>query len=83
MSFSGYVLNMEQDNYYYMSLSRLHPQRIHASKKLSESRADPPQQTNPCSSGAEVEHVATEAEAEADSEVGQIYTINYFVKKHF
>ncbi|XP_028260407.1 KICSTOR complex protein SZT2 isoform X10 [Parambassis ranga] len=70
MSFSGYVLNGEQDNFYYMSLSRLHPQRIHASKKLSESTADPPQQTNPCSPGAEVEHVATESEAEAraDSE---------------
>lgn len=28
MSFSGYILNGEQDNFFYMSLSRNHPQRI-------------------------------------------------------
>ncbi|XP_013978621.2 KICSTOR complex protein SZT2 isoform X3 [Salmo salar] len=37
MSFSGYLLKGEQDNFHYMSLSRLHPQRIQASKRLSES----------------------------------------------
>ncbi|XP_070687668.1 KICSTOR complex protein SZT2 [Pempheris klunzingeri] len=74
MAFSGYVLNGEQDSFYYMSLSRLHPQRIHASKRLSESTADPPQHTSPCSAGAQVEEVMLEVEAEgqaaeADSEV--------------
>lgn len=74
MSFSGYVLNGEQDNFYYMSLSRLHPQRIHATKRLSESTADPPQQTAACSVAAQVEEVMLESEAEAqaveaDSEV--------------
>ncbi|XP_060887465.1 KICSTOR complex protein SZT2 [Labrus mixtus] len=74
MSFTGYVLNGEQDSFYYMSLSRLHPQRINATKKLSERTADPLQQhTNPCSAGAEVEGVLLESEAEneaaeADSE---------------
>ncbi|KAL1022662.1 hypothetical protein UPYG_G00030640 [Umbra pygmaea] len=41
MSFSGYHLRGEQDNFHYMSLSRLHPQRIQAAKKLSESAAHP------------------------------------------
>ncbi|KAM9530243.1 KICSTOR complex protein SZT2-like isoform 5-T5 [Salvelinus alpinus] len=41
MSFSGYLLNGEQDNFYYMSLSRLHPQRIQAAKRLSESTVNP------------------------------------------
>ncbi|XP_070816666.1 KICSTOR complex protein SZT2 isoform X2 [Chaetodon trifascialis] len=73
MSFSGYVLNGEQDSFYYMSLSRLHPQRIHATKRLSESTADPRQHTTPCSAGAQVEEVLLESEAgaeatEADSE---------------
>ncbi|XP_041790475.1 KICSTOR complex protein SZT2 isoform X2 [Chelmon rostratus] len=73
ISFSGYVLNGEQDSFYYMSLSRLHPQRIHATKRLSESTADPPQHTNPCSAAAQVEEVVLESEAgaqaaEADSE---------------
>ncbi|KAE8293858.1 KICSTOR complex protein SZT2 [Larimichthys crocea] len=67
MSFSGYVLNGEQDNFYYMSLSRLHPQRIHATKRLSESTADPPQQTVACSVAAQVEEVMLESEAEAQA----------------
>ncbi|TMS20033.1 KICSTOR complex protein SZT2 [Larimichthys crocea] len=67
MSFSGYVLNGEQDNFYYMSLSRLHPQRIHATKRLSESTADPPQQTAACSVAAQVEEVMLESEAEAQA----------------
>ncbi|XP_010780650.1 protein SZT2, partial [Notothenia coriiceps] len=62
ISFSGYVLNGEQDSFYYMSLSRLHPQRIHATKRLSESTAGPPQ---PCSEGPQVEEVILETEAEA------------------
>nr|XP_046248822.1 KICSTOR complex protein SZT2 isoform X2 [Scatophagus argus] len=65
MSFSGYVLNGEQDGFYYMSLSRLHPQRIHANKRLSESTTAPSQHENPCSAGAQVEEVMLESEAEA------------------
>ncbi|XP_072246292.1 KICSTOR complex protein SZT2 isoform X3 [Leuresthes tenuis] len=67
MSFSGYVLNGEQDSFYYMSLSRLHQQRIQAAKRLSESTADPPQ--HPCDTGAlEAVMLESEAEAQADSE---------------
>lgn len=74
MSFSGYVLNGEQDNFFYMSLSRLHPQRIHAARRLSESAAASPQDVKACSAEAQVEEVMQETEAEApataaDSEV--------------
>ncbi|XP_067370627.1 KICSTOR complex protein SZT2 isoform X3 [Channa argus] len=73
ISFSGYVLNGEQDRFYYLSLSRLHPQRIHATKSLPERPADPPQQIVTCVTGAQVEDVMLESEtesqaAEADSE---------------
>lgn len=74
MSFSGYVLNGEQDNFYYMSLSRLHPQRICTTRRLSEVITSPPQHTNPCSSGTQEEELILESEAkvqstEADSKV--------------
>ncbi|XP_034386743.1 KICSTOR complex protein SZT2 isoform X2 [Cyclopterus lumpus] len=71
MSFSGYVLNGEQGSFYYVSLSRLHPHRIHAAKRLSESSAaPPPQQSPPCSAAAPLEDMVleSEAEAQADSE---------------
>ncbi|XP_047442743.1 KICSTOR complex protein SZT2 isoform X6 [Mugil cephalus] len=70
MSFCGYVLNGEQNSFYYLSLSRLHPRRISAAKRLSESRAEPVQHTNPCSSAAEAEATVLESETEArpDSE---------------
>ncbi|XP_034149809.1 KICSTOR complex protein SZT2 isoform X1 [Esox lucius] len=56
MSFPGYLLNGEWDNFYYMSLSRLHPQRIQAAKRLSESTVNPgdtgySQLTNHCPDG--------------------------------
>lgn len=70
MSFSGYVLNGEQDNFFYMSLSRLHPQRIHAARRLSESAAAPPQDVKACSAGAPVEEVIQETEAEALARAG-------------
>lgn len=57
ISFSGYVLNGEHDNFYYMSLSRLHPQRIQATKRLSESTANPSQQTSPNTVGGQAEDV--------------------------
>lgn len=74
ISFSGYVLNGEQDNYFYMSLSRLHPQRIHVAGRLSESTPAPPQHAAPRSAGAHTEEAMLESEAEAqaaeaDSEV--------------
>ncbi|KAK5869415.1 hypothetical protein PBY51_024133 [Eleginops maclovinus] len=65
ISFSGYVLNGKQDSFYYMSLSRLHPQRIHATKRLSESTAGPHQHPQPCSEAAQVEEVILETEVEA------------------
>ncbi|XP_074524267.1 KICSTOR complex protein SZT2 isoform X2 [Halichoeres trimaculatus] len=52
MSFSGYVLNGEQDRFYYMSLSRLHQQRMSADKTLCASAPTPPHQTLLCSAGA-------------------------------
>ncbi len=78
MSFSGYMLNGEQDNFYYMSLSRLHPQRINADKRLSESPAEPPQHTDPCSAAAQIEEVMLETEAgtqatEADNKVRYLF----------
>lgn len=68
------MLNGEQDGFYYMSLSRLHPQRIHATKRLSESTTDPPPHTDPCIAGPQVEELMVESKAdaraaEADSEV--------------
>lgn len=74
MSFSGYLLN-EQDCFYYLSQSRLHPQRIRANKSLSESAtANPSQHVEPCSSRAQATEVTAGSEgedlaAEADSEV--------------
>ncbi|XP_029987667.1 KICSTOR complex protein SZT2 isoform X2 [Sphaeramia orbicularis] len=73
MSFSGYVLNGEHNGFYYMSLSRLHPQRIHAAKKLSESTADPPApestgvlQAEEAILGSEVDTQAVEADSEGE-----------------
>ncbi|XP_059197167.1 KICSTOR complex protein SZT2 isoform X2 [Centropristis striata] len=68
MSFSGYVLNGEQGSFFYMSLSRLHPQRIHSTKRLSDGAADPTQHAAPCSAAAPVEDVMLEAEAEAQAD---------------
>lgn len=88
MAFSGYVLNGEQDGFYYMSLSRLHPQRIHATKRLSESTAaDPQQHIDPCSAAAQVEEAVMESEAEtqpteAEGEVRH-FTLQPCVVDHF
>ncbi|XP_030582788.1 KICSTOR complex protein SZT2 isoform X3 [Archocentrus centrarchus] len=71
MSFSGYVLNGEQAGFYYMSLSRLHPQRMCETKRLSESTASPPQHhtttttTTTPRAAAQVEAAPRESEAEA------------------
>lgn len=78
MSLSGYMLNREEDSFYYLSLSRLHPQRIHANKRLSESTSNPSQQTSPCTVGAQVEDSVLESEVEADSEVSHHPFLNLF-----
>ncbi|XP_056893432.1 KICSTOR complex protein SZT2 isoform X1 [Takifugu flavidus] len=72
ISLCGYVLNAEQDNFYFMSLSRHHPQRIQASRRLSKP-ATALQTADPCSSGGRVEEAMLEKEVEfqpleADSE---------------
>ncbi|CAB1417082.1 unnamed protein product, partial [Pleuronectes platessa] len=71
MSFSGYVLNGQQDNFYYMSLSRLHPQRIHATRRLSEKTANPLShcagaQMEDMMLGSEAEALAAEADSESE-----------------
>ncbi|KAM3619466.1 uncharacterized protein V6R79_008697 [Siganus canaliculatus] len=65
LSFSGYVLNEEQGGFYYMSLSRLHPRRIHATRGLSESTPHTPQHTNPSNTEEQEAEVMLEGEAEA------------------
>ncbi|XP_035987532.1 KICSTOR complex protein SZT2 isoform X4 [Fundulus heteroclitus] len=65
LSFSGYVLNGVQDSFYYMSLSRHHPQRIQATKRLSETTTSPPQDSRRCSSGAHMEAITLESESES------------------
>ncbi|XP_026179162.1 KICSTOR complex protein SZT2 isoform X4 [Mastacembelus armatus] len=67
MSFSGYVLNGEHNGFYYLSLSRLHLQRMQATKNLSESTVDPLQHTAHSTMGdmtlqSEVEAQAAESE---------------------
>lgn len=57
MSFSGYVLNGEQDNFFYMSLSRLNPQRIRTTTGTSGREAVP--------TGAPVQEATQEKETES------------------
>lgn len=73
ISLSGYVLNTAQDNFYFMSLSRHHPQRVQASRRMSKP-APGLQTAHPCGSGGRVEELMQEKEVEfqpqeADSEV--------------
>ena len=56
MSFPGYLINGEQDNFHYVSLSRLHPRRIQDARRLSERQPGggdslPPPPADPCSGG--------------------------------
>lgn len=74
ISLSGYVMNAAQDNFYFMSLSRHHPQRVQASRRMSKP-APSLQTAQPCGSGGRVEELMQEKEVEfqpqeADSEVG-------------
>lgn len=74
ISLSGYVLNAEQDGFYFLSLSRRHPQRIQASSRLLSKPAAALQAAEPCSSAGRPEEALLESEAadqalEADSEV--------------
>lgn len=78
ISLSGYVLNAEQDGFYFLSLSRHHPQRIQASRRLSKPAAALPA-VEPCSSVGRPEEAMLEREAayqplEADSEVRGVCT---------
>lgn len=73
------MLNTEQDNFYFMSLSRHHPQRIQTSRRLSKPAAAL-QTADPCSSGGRVEEMMLEKEVElqpleADSEVRLKYVL--------
>lgn len=73
ISLSGYVLNAAQDNFYFVSLSRHHPQRVQASRRMSKP-APSLQTAQPCGSGGGVEELMQEKEVEfqpqeADSEV--------------
>lgn len=79
ISLCGYVLNAKQDNFYFMSLSRHHPQRIQACRRLSKP-ATALQTADPCSSGGRVEEAMLEKEVEfqpleADSEVRLKYVL--------
>ncbi|KAM4739339.1 KICSTOR complex protein SZT2 isoform 2-T2 [Anableps anableps] len=65
LSFSGYILNGVQDNFYYMSLSRNHPQRIQATKRLSETTTNPPQDSSPCSARTHMDPIMLESESES------------------
>ncbi|CAG01161.1 unnamed protein product, partial [Tetraodon nigroviridis] len=62
ISLSGYVLNAEQDGFYFLSLSRHHPQRIQASRRLSKPAAALPA-VEPCSSVGRPEEAMLEREA--------------------
>ncbi|KAL6108601.1 szt2 [Pungitius sinensis] len=66
-SFSGYVLNGEHGSFYYMSLSRLHPHRIHAAERLPVGTADPQQCRSTAAQRADTV-LGSESEAQADSE---------------
>lgn len=57
ISLSGYVMNAEQDNFYFVSLSRHHPQRIQASRRLSKP-------AEPCSPGGLAEEPVQQSQAE-------------------
>lgn len=57
MSFSGYVLNGEQDNFFYMSLSRLHPQRNRTATGASGNESVP--------AGAPAQEATQEKETES------------------
>lgn len=72
MSFSGYVLNGEQDSFFYMSLSRLHPQRIHTTRRVSESVPVPPRAQEQEELVQEKETEAQPAAAAAESEVRNV-----------
>ncbi|XP_061680638.1 KICSTOR complex protein SZT2 isoform X2 [Syngnathoides biaculeatus] len=68
MALPGYVLNSEQDSFYFASLSRLHPQRIHAAEKLSERVA---------ANGAPPRQEDSENEAEDATDTGGEATVEF------
>lgn len=73
VSLSGYVLNAEPGGLYFLSLSRHHPQRVQASRRLSKPVAASPA-AQPCTPAGRPEGALLEREAahrglEADVEV--------------
>ncbi|KAM8874562.1 KICSTOR complex protein SZT2 isoform 2-T2 [Spinachia spinachia] len=66
-SFSGYVLNGEHGSFYYMSLSRLHPHRIHTAERLSEGTAE--RQQGSATAPRDDVVLGSESEAQANSEL--------------
>ncbi|XP_029004504.1 KICSTOR complex protein SZT2 isoform X3 [Betta splendens] len=69
MSFSGHLLKEEQANFYYLSQSRQHLQRMHADQSLSDGTVDPARCTEP-------EEVMLENEAEENCESEDKKTIS-------
>ncbi|XP_027882529.1 KICSTOR complex protein SZT2 isoform X2 [Xiphophorus couchianus] len=76
LSFSGYILNVVQDNFYYMSLSRNHPQRIQATKRLSETTTTSPQDND----RTRIEPLVLESEPESgnnkESEDRKVFSLH-------
>lgn len=72
MSFSGYVLNGEQDNFFYMSLSRLHPQRIRTATGVSGNDSVP--------AGAPVQEATQEKETQSQPATAESEVINRAVR---
>ncbi|MBN3298637.1 SZT2 protein, partial [Amia calva] len=72
MSLSGYLLNGEWDSFYYVSVSRLHSNRLQTARKLSERSVSVPgtqaeetgrssQQANHCTEGEEMRRASLSA----------------------
>ncbi|XP_053717013.1 KICSTOR complex protein SZT2 isoform X1 [Synchiropus splendidus] len=81
-SFPGYLLNGEQDGFYYISLSRLHPRRLHITKRMSEETPETrPGSSRPCTSAVETEQLdevlqpSEEAQTEADRQMEEQTTL--------
>lgn len=75
LSFSGYILNVVQDNFYYMYLSRNHPQRIQATKRLSETTTTSPQDND----RTRIEPLMLESEPESGNNKEVRYFISFLI----
>ncbi|XP_049584680.1 KICSTOR complex protein SZT2 isoform X10 [Syngnathus scovelli] len=68
IALSGYVLKSEQDNFYYASLSRLHPRRMQRLSENNTINRAAPQEESPLESQANADDVATKVTAETNGE---------------